>query len=111
MRSIQSPSGGRLSARSGLETRGLDALASEEAVDRLTVDAQNASDAHGVEAAVVDQTPDRLGVHAELGRDLSDADETAAGLSAYRRHNPSEALQVPSDTAWAAWIIWPATQA
>jgi hypothetical protein len=100
-----------LSACSGLETRGLDALASEEAVDRLTVDAQNASDAHGVEAAVVDQTPDRLGVHAELGRDLSDADETAAGLSAYRRHNPSEALQVPSDTAWAAWIIWPATQA
>jgi hypothetical protein len=110
MRSIRSPIRGRLSACSGLETGGLDALASEEAVDRLTVDAQNASDAHGVEAAVVDQTPDCLGVHAELGRDLSDAHETA-GLSAYRRHNPSEALQVPSDTARAAWIIWPITRA
>jgi hypothetical protein len=99
-----------LSVRSGLETRGLDALACEKAVDRLTVDAQNASDAHGVEAAVVDQTPDRLRVHAELGRDLSDADETA-GFSAYRRHNPCEALQVPSDAAWAGWTISPTAQA
>jgi hypothetical protein len=99
-----------LSACSGLETRGLDALASEEAVDRLTVDAQNASDAHGVEATVVDQAPDRLGVHAELGRDLSDADETA-GFSTCGRHNPCEALHVPSDTAWAGWTIWPRAQA
>jgi hypothetical protein len=74
------------------------------------MDAQDASDAHGVEAAVVDQTPDRLRMHAELGRDLSDADETT-GFSAYRRHNPPQALQVPSNTAWAAWTIWPTAQA
>jgi hypothetical protein len=64
------------------------------------VDAQNASDAHGVETAVVDQTTDRLRMHTELRRNLSDADETA-GLSAYRRHNPCTALQVPTDAAWA----------
>ena len=99
-----------MSARSGLETRGLDPLACEKAVDRLTMDAQNASDADGVEAAVVDQTPDRFRMHAELGRDLSDADETA-GFSAYRRHNPCEALQVRSDAAWAGWTISPTGQA
>jgi hypothetical protein len=98
-----------LSARSGLETRGLDALTREKAVDGLAVDAKNAPHTHGVEAAVVDEAPDRLRVHAELRRDLADADETS-GLSIYGRHNPSEALQVPSDAAWAGWTISPAAQ-
>jgi len=84
----------------GLETRGLDALAREEAVDRLSMDAENATDPHRVEAAVVNQPPDRLRMDAELVRDVTDADETP-GLFAYRRHNSPEALQVPKTDTWA----------
>jgi hypothetical protein len=94
----RSPIRGRLSARSGLETRRLHALPREELVDRLAVHAEDASHAHGVETAVVNQTTDRLRMDTELRRDLSDADETA-GLSAYRRHDPCKALQVPTDAA------------
>lgn len=89
-----------MSSALALETRGLHALAREKAVDRFAVDAEDAPNAHGVEPAVVDQAPNRLGMHAELGRDLTDADQ-ASGLSAYRRHNPSEASQVSEPPAWA----------
>jgi hypothetical protein len=92
--------------RSGLETRGLDALPCEESVDGLAVYAEHTADTHRVETAVMNQTPDRLGMHAELRRNLADADETLR-LSAYGRHNPPEASQVPSDAAWARWIISP----
>jgi hypothetical protein len=49
-------------------------------------------------------------MHAELLRDLTDANQTA-GFYACRRHNLPEALQVPSDTAWACWTISPTAQA
>src|SRR5712691_5869189 len=64
------------------------------------MNAEDASHANSVEPAVVDQPPDRLRVHAELGRDLADAHQ-APGLSVYRRHNPSEGLQVSRVHAWA----------
>jgi hypothetical protein len=64
-----------------LETRRLNALPREKAVDP-----------HGIEPAVVDQPPDGLGVHAQLIRYLANADEP--GLSACRRQNPRKALQV-----------------
>jgi hypothetical protein len=89
-----------------LETRRLDALPREEAVDCLAVYAQHASDSHRVETAVMDQAPNRLGMHAELRRNLADADQTLR-LSTYGRHNPPEALQVPIDTAWAGRTISP----
>jgi hypothetical protein len=50
-------------------------LASEKAVERLTMDAQDAADPDGVEPTVVDETPDRLGMDAELVRDFANADE------------------------------------
>ena len=106
MRCIRSPIRGRLSVRSGLETRRLHALPREEAVDCRAVHAQHASDSHRVETAVMDQTPDRLGMHAELRRNLADADETLR-LSTYGGHNPPEASQVQSDAAWAAGTISP----
>jgi len=58
-----------------LETRGLHALAREEAVDRFSVYTQHTSDADGVEPAVVDQTAIRLGMDAELVGDVTNADE------------------------------------
>jgi len=58
-----------------LETRGLHALAREEAVDRFSVYTQHTSDADGVEPAVVDQTANRLGMDAELVGDLTNADK------------------------------------
>jgi hypothetical protein len=63
-------------APSGLETRGLHALAREKAIDGLAMNAQNAADAHGVETPVVNQAPDRLRVDTQLVRDLTHADET-----------------------------------
>jgi hypothetical protein len=63
------------------------------------MNAQDASDAHGVEPTVVDQSPDRLWMNAELRRDFSNAYQP--GLSAYRRHNSCEALQVSVRHAWA----------
>lgn len=64
---------------SGLETRGLHALAREKLIDRAAVNAQHAADAHGVEPAIVNQPPDRLGVDTELIGDVANADE-AFGL-------------------------------
>ena len=93
-----------------METRRLDALPREEAVDCPTVNAQHASDAHRIETSVVDQTPNRLGMYAELRRNLADADKTPR-LSTYGRHNPLEALQVPNGAAWAGWTITPTAQA
>jgi hypothetical protein len=75
-----------------LETRRLDALPRKKAVDRLTMNAEDAADAHGIEPAVVDQPPDGLRMHAKLIRHLANADEP--GLSAYGRHDRCEALQV-----------------
>jgi hypothetical protein len=75
-----------------LETRWLQALTREKAVDRFTMDAQDAADPHCIEPTVVDQPPDGLGVHAQLIRYLANADEP--GLSACRRQDPYEALQV-----------------
>jgi hypothetical protein len=69
---------------SGLETRGLHALAREKAIDGLAMYAKHAAHAHGVEAAVVNQSPDRLRMYAQLVRDLANADE--AWISTCRRH-------------------------
>jgi hypothetical protein len=63
-------------ASSGLETRGLHALARKKAIDGLTMHAQDASYAHRVEASVVDQAPDRLRVDTQLVRDLTHAHQT-----------------------------------
>jgi hypothetical protein len=82
-----------------LETRGLHALAREEALDRLTMNPQHAAHSDCIEASVVNEAPDRLRVDAELVRDLADTDQT--GLSTYRRHNSSEDLQVRKTAAWA----------
>jgi hypothetical protein len=60
---------------SGLETRGLHALAREKAVDGLAMNAQHAADAHGVKPTVVNQAANRLGVDSKLIRDLTNADE------------------------------------
>jgi hypothetical protein len=79
---VLAPIRAHLSRCSGLKTRGLDALAREEALDRVSMDAENAPHAHRVEAAVVNQPADGLGVDAELVRDVTDADQTP-GLSAY----------------------------
>jgi hypothetical protein len=68
-------------------------LAREKAVDGVAMNAKHSTDAHSVEPAVVDQAPDGFGMHAELRRNLSDADQSPR-FSAYRRHNPREALQV-----------------
>jgi hypothetical protein len=70
---------GRISAVSVLETRGLHALARKKAVDRFTMNAQDAPDAHGVEPTVVNQPSNRFGVDAQLVGDLAHADE-AVGL-------------------------------
>jgi len=75
-----------------LETRRLDPLPREKAVDRVAMNAEDAADAHRVEPAVVDQPPDGLGVHAELIRYLANADEP--GLSSSRRQDRRKALQV-----------------
>jgi hypothetical protein len=75
IRSVRGPISPRISRVSGLETRGLDALAREKAVDGFAVNAQHAADAHGVEPPVVNQAPNRLGMHSELIRDFTNADE------------------------------------
>jgi hypothetical protein len=84
-----------------LETRGLHALAREKAVDRLTVDAEHASNPHRIEPAVVDQAPNGLGVDSELVRNLADTHQ--AWFSTDGRHNPCEDSQVPQRAAWADW--------
>jgi hypothetical protein len=78
---VRAPISPRISSLSGLETRGLDALAREELVDRFSVDAQHATDANRVEPTVVNQAPDRLGVDAKLVRDFTNADEVVRLLS------------------------------
>jgi len=87
------------SGESGLETRRLHALAREEAVDRLAVDAENTTYPDSVKTAVVDQPPDRLGVNAELARHLANAHKTR--ISAYRRHNPDQVSQDVLRHTWA----------
>ena len=64
-----------VSAPSGLETRGLDALEREKAIDGVAMDAQDTAYTHCVEAAVVDQPADRLRMDAELVGDVANADE------------------------------------
>jgi hypothetical protein len=71
---------------SGLETRGLHALAREKAVDGLPVNSEHASNPHRVEPAVVDQPPNCLGVDTELVRNLADTHQ--AWFSTDGRHNP-----------------------
>jgi hypothetical protein len=75
-----------------LETRWFHALPREKGVDRSAMYTQDAADAHCIEPTVVDQPPDGLWVHAQLIRYLANADEP--GLSACRRQDPYEALQV-----------------
>ena len=77
----------------GLETRGLDALACEKAVDCFAVHAQHAPDADGVEPPVVDQAPNRFGMDAELVGDVANADQ-AFGLMLRRRHAARNLPQV-----------------
>jgi hypothetical protein len=88
-----------------LETRGLHALAREEAVDRLSMNSEYTSNPHCVEPAVVDETPNGLRMDAELVRNLSDADE--GWFSAGGRHGRGEDSQVPADDAWAEGTNWP----
>jgi hypothetical protein len=73
-----------------LETRWLHALPREEAVYRLSMDSQDATDANSIQSPVVDQPPDRLRVDAELIRNLANADEP--GVSCSRRHGRLERL-------------------
>jgi len=74
-----------MSRASGLETRRLDALACEKAVDRLAVHTQHAPNPDGVEPSVMDQAPDRFGMDAELVGDVAHAHQ-ALGISFRRRH-------------------------
>jgi hypothetical protein len=83
-----------------LETRGLDALAREKAIDRRPMDTEDAADADGVEPAVVDQAANSLRMDAQLISDVTDADQTP-GFFAYRRHNSDEASQVQRSRSWA----------
>jgi hypothetical protein len=69
-----------------LETRRLDALTREKAVDGRPVNTKDASDADCIEPAVVNQPPDRLGMHAELIRDFTDTHE-AYGIFVCRPHD------------------------
>jgi hypothetical protein len=73
--------------------RRLDALPRKEAIDGLTMHAQDAPDSDRIEPAVVNETPDRLRMDAELVRDFANADE--ARVFPRRRHG-SQSSQVPS---------------
>src|SRR5215212_6134452 len=95
-RSVRWPIRPRISRVSGLETRRLDALASEKAIDRVAVHAQHAPDAHGVEPTVVNQPANRLGVHAELVRDVADTDEPI-WLLLRSRHAPAQPTAVDAE--------------
>jgi hypothetical protein len=64
-----------------LETRRFHALPREEAVDRLSMDSEDAADANSIQSPVVDQPPDRLRVDAELIRNLANADEPGVSSS------------------------------
>jgi hypothetical protein len=66
----------RVSGLLGLETRGLDALTGEKAIDSFSVDAEHATHTYGVEAAVVDQATDRFRMDTQLVGDFTNADET-----------------------------------
>jgi hypothetical protein len=77
-----------MSCASGLETRRLDALTREEALDRVTVDAQHTADAHRIQTAVVNQTPNRFRMDAELVRYFTNADE-CIGLSTCGHARPT----------------------
>jgi hypothetical protein len=79
IRSVRGPISPRISLVSALETRRLQALPREKAVDRFAVNSQDASHTHGVEAAVVNQAPNRFGMDAELVGHIANADE-AVGL-------------------------------
>lgn len=70
-----------------MKTRRLHALAREEAVDGLAVNAEDPPHANRVQPAVVNEPTDRLGMHAELTGDLADADQPG-WLALDRRHNP-----------------------
>jgi hypothetical protein len=76
-----------MSGVSGLETRRLHALAQEETIDRLAMDAKHATDPNRVEPPVVNEAADRLGMDAELACDLAHAHQPSP-ISVYRRHNP-----------------------
>jgi hypothetical protein len=58
-----------------LETRRLHALTRKEAVDGVSMDAEDAADTHRIQPSVVDQPPNRLGMHPELIRNLANADQ------------------------------------
>ena len=83
---------GDISRGLGLKTRGLDTLPRKKAVDRAAMNAEDTADTHRIEPAVVDQSPDGLRMHAQLVRHFANADEP--WLSACRRHDHCEALQV-----------------
>ena len=83
-----------------METRWLDALSHQKAVDGLAVNAQDTPDADGIKPAVVNQPSDRLGMDAELVGDLSHAYETS-WFSVDGRHNPYEDSQFSWPRAWA----------
>jgi hypothetical protein len=74
-RSERAPIRRRISGDSALETRRLHALPREKAVDRFTVNAQDASNPNGVEPPVVNQASDGFGMNAELVGDIANADQ------------------------------------
>src|SRR5438067_2159290 len=95
-RSVRGPIRARMSRALGLETRRLDALACEKAIDSFAVHTQHPPDADGVEPPVVDQAPNRLRMNAELVGDIANADQ-AFGLMLRRRHAARNLPQVTPD--------------
>ena len=83
-----------MSRVSGLETRRLDALPREKAVDSFTMDAQHAADADRIEPPVVNQAANRFGMDAELVGDVAHADQTLR--ISFRRRHASPKLQQES---------------
>lgn len=76
----------------------LDALARDEAGERLRIDPEHVADAHGVEPAVVDQPPDRLRMDAERVGDLAHAVQILAhfvqlGTALALAHGPDGPLE------------------
>jgi hypothetical protein len=84
-----------VSAPSGLETRGLDTLQREKAIDGVAMNAQDTPYTHSVEATVVDQPADRLRMDAKLVRNFTNADECR--ISAARRHAVPSLVQARPD--------------
>src|SRR5690242_21356507 len=77
VRSSLAPTGANHFRRLVRQTRRLDPLTREEALDGVLVDAEDAAHADGVEPAVVDQAADGLRVNTELTRDLANAVQPA----------------------------------